>query len=437
MIRMFVQDLSADSAAVLARLDTVLDELTALPLDSYTDGQVLGLWRDLETRLRRLAVTDHAVISQVQSRRLTSSTGHRTEAALARDVLRCSAGQARLRVQAAEALGPRRSLTGEALEPIYAITAAAQATGEVSVEAARLIVRTVERLPDSVQAEKGLEVEAFLVEQARMFDLDSLRLLAHRLTATLDPDGILKDEAYRQTRRYLDLHTRPDGSARIEGELTVEAAETLRTVLDPLAAPREAVDGQQDPRTPGQRRHDGLLTALRLTLRAGLLPASHGLTTTVIVTISEQSLVTGEGTAVTGHGAIISANKARSWLTSSTRLIPVRLTPTGGIATFGRSRRLFTETQRLAMIARDHGCSFPGCDAPPQQCDAHHVEPWDNGGPTDITNGALLCDHHHDHFQQLGWTCQMINNLPNWVPPPWLDPEQKPIKNTAHNPVPV
>jgi len=31
----------------------------------------------------------------------------------------------------------------------------------------------------------------------------------------------------------------------------------------------------------------------------------------------------------------------------------------------------------------------------------------------------------------------MINDIPNWVPPPWLDPEQKPIQNTAHNPVPV
>ena len=28
-------------------------------------------------------------------------------------------------------------------------------------------------------------------------------------------------------------------------------------------------------------------------------------------------------------------------------------------------------------------------------CDAHHTDPWSSGGPTDLTNGVLLCSHHH------------------------------------------
>jgi len=32
-----------------------------------------------------------------------------------------------------------------------------------------------------------------------------------------------------------------------------------------------------------------------------------------------------------------------------------------------------------------------------------------------------------------GWTCQMIDKIPNWIPPPWIDPDQKPRRNTAHH----
>nr|WP_232421869.1 HNH endonuclease signature motif containing protein [Nocardioides sp. Iso805N] len=32
---------------------------------------------------------------------------------------------------------------------------------------------------------------------------------------------------------------------------------------------------------------------------------------------------------------------------------------------------------------------------PATWCDAHHENPWSQGGPTDLTNAALLCGHHH------------------------------------------
>ncbi|MFV0316911.1 MAG: HNH endonuclease signature motif containing protein [Microthrixaceae bacterium] len=44
---------------------------------------------------------------------------------------------------------------------------------------------------------------------------------------------------------------------------------------------------------------------------------------------------------------------------------------------------------------RDGGCVFPGCDQPVSRCDAHHQQPWETGGVTDLVNGALLCRRHH------------------------------------------
>ncbi len=62
----------------------------------------------------------------------------------------------------------------------------------------------------------------------------------------------------------------------------------------------------------------------------------------------------------------------------------------------GRNHRRATPAQYVALTARDGGCVL--CRAHPQQCEAHHILPWNapGKGKTDITNLALLCpDCHH------------------------------------------
>jgi hypothetical protein len=39
--------------------------------------------------------------------------------------------------------------------------------------------------------------------------------------------------------------------------------------------------------------------------------------------------------------------------------------PHGGIISYGRLKRLVPPEMRLALTARDHGCSFPGRNLPP------------------------------------------------------------------------
>ncbi|MGZ4693329.1 MAG: DUF222 domain-containing protein [Acidimicrobiales bacterium] len=70
----------------------------------------------------------------------------------------------------------------------------------------------------------------------------------------------------------------------------------------------------------------------------------------------------------------------------------------------GRDRRWPTRAQRRALARRDGGCVFPGCDAPASWCDAHHVIAWEDLGPTELWNLALLCRHHHGVTHRNGWT---------------------------------
>jgi hypothetical protein len=71
----------------------------------------------------------------------------------------------------------------------------------------------------------------------------------------------------------------------------------------------------------------------------------------------------------------------------------LHLSDTGIPLVLGRSERHATPGQRRALAARDGGCTFPGCDAPTQWCDAHHVTHWQHGGRTDLDELALLCRH--------------------------------------------
>jgi hypothetical protein len=77
---------------------------------------------------------------------------------------------------------------------------------------------------------------------------------------------------------------------------------------------------------------------------------------------------------------------------------------TGQPIDVGRAHRRFTPKQVRALVVRDGGCVFPGCDRTPRWCDAHHLKPWEDHGPTDLDNGCLLCRRHHTLVHHNGWT---------------------------------
>lgn len=79
----------------------------------------------------------------------------------------------------------------------------------------------------------------------------------------------------------------------------------------------------------------------------------------------------------------------------------------GEILDLGRSERTWSAAQATAVIRRDGHCRFPNCDAPPGHCDIHHCHPWERGGPTDITNGVLLCRWHHTYIHRHGWRIEL------------------------------
>lgn len=117
------------------------------------------------------------------------------------------------------------------------------------------------------------------------------------------------------------------------------------------------------------------------------------------------------------------------------------LTVDGRVIDQGRDLRVFTDSQRRAILARDQGCRSPGCDAPASRCQIHHLRPWETGGTTDLANGIAKCAHcHHEHHKR-GWTERLapdgtyVLTTPlgetRTSRPPGLSPPALPLHSTA------
>jgi hypothetical protein len=249
----------------------------------------------------------------------------------------------------------------------------------------------------------------------------------------LDQDGAYRDLERAHRQREFTMRRHDDGTASLSGKLTTEAAEYLATMFDVLAKPAPAADGTRDPRTPAQRRHDALLTGLKLLFTSGSLPSAGGCATTVVLTMGADALATGTGVARTAHGYAVPVEVAKRWLDPEARAILVLLSKTKAIEAYSSTQRLFTEQQRLAMYARDRGCTYPGCDTPLAWTDAHHVTDYKITRRTSVDDGALVCGAHHDSFERMGWKSIMHDGRPHWVPPSFLDQRQKPRRNRMHD----
>ena len=68
----------------------------------------------------------------------------------------------------------------------------------------------------------------------------------------------------------------------------------------------------------------------------------------------------------------LSAGAARR-IACDAGLIPAVLGGPSEVLDWGRARRTATAAQRRALALRDRGCTFPGCDRPPDWCEAHHL----------------------------------------------------------------
>ena len=127
-------------------------------------------------------------------------------------------------------------------------------------------------------------------------------------------------------------------------------------------------------RTPGQRRHDALLTGWKLLFASGRLPNAGGVATMLVLSMDADDFGTDTGVATTGHGYPVPVAVAKRWLDPEARVLLTLLSKTRGILAYCDKQRLFTEQQRWAMFARDRRLHLPRLRRPARlaRCPPRH-----------------------------------------------------------------
>jgi hypothetical protein len=80
------------------------------------------------------------------------------------------------------------------------------------------------------------------------------------------------------------------------------------------------------------------------------------------------------------------------------------------ILDYGRATRTIPVDLFNALVLRDEGCRWPGCDRPAAWCDGHHLQPWHQGGTTGLDNLVLCCRRHHHRLHQPGWHAKLLGD---------------------------
>ncbi|MEV7573515.1 HNH endonuclease signature motif containing protein [Pseudarthrobacter sp. NPDC089323] len=152
---------------------------------------------------------------------------------------------------------------------------------------------------------------------------------------------------------------------------------------------------------------------------AGNVPTPR---TDVLVTVPVFALLgmTDETATLDGYGPI-PASMARKLLADGAESFTrVLIDPRDGAPLeIGRTSYRLTKAMGQALTLRDGKCTFPGCNNNALDNEADHLQAWQHGGTTGISNLAQLCPKHHRLKHNSGWTPTQAtkNEPPGWTSP--------------------
>ena len=297
-------------------------------------------------------------------------------------------GAARERVRVARALGS------------LPLLADALARGELSYAKVRALTRVATS-----------ETEERLLAVGRAGTADHVERIV-RGWRWMDRKSEAQDNARRHARRELQVYQSGDGMVVIRGRLTPEVGAVLMQALN---AARETLyaqtrpqdfdspkDGSAETPTMAQQQADALALLAETALHHGIDPGAPGERYQVVVHVDAAPLADPDapGQSVLEEGARVSAETSRRLACDANKVVMTHGLD-GHVVEVGARTRTIPPALRRALHHRDRGCRFPGCTVRVGQ--GHHIRHWAQGGPTTLSNLALLCRRHHRAVHEEGY----------------------------------
>jgi hypothetical protein len=413
-------DLPEPLARALATIGCALDVLADVDPAGLTGRGTEQLALGLHALAERAAAGVTATLPLVERDGLWALDAEATFPRWVARRLGLSVASARSRVRLARTLRDHLPATRDAVR-----------AGEIGTEAtAAIAVAATSQARRDVLADRGHACnEAFLVEQARRLPVDDLRAVVRVWSCHADPDTDERGFREATEREHLTLSRLPYGY-RVDGQLTAEHGQQLSTALAGLT-PVPAAD---DARSTAQRRAQALADLARTVIEHHPVGAGRVSRPRVSVLVDHATLAGLVERGLRRAGDAQGAADREGSGTGAARFTPddlrtgaffadgthvprdvldrlacdgelqrILFAPDGEVIDVGRTRRIFTGAARTAVVARDGRCAYPGCSAPPQIGEVHHVRHWvRDGGHTEPRNGVLLCYHHHEVVHRRG-----------------------------------
>jgi hypothetical protein len=222
----------------------------------------------------------------------------------------------------------------------------------------------------------------------------------------VDRHAEAREAARQHASRALHVYRDDDGTVVLRGRLAPEVGALL---LQALTAARETLyqrtranNPEADPPTMAQQQADALALLAETALHHGIDPGAPGERYQVVVHVDAAVLADADapGQSVLEDGARVPAGTSQRLACDASRVV-MRHDQEGRVLEVGARTRTIPPALRRALHHRDRGCRFPGCGMPFGQ--GHHIRHWAQGGPTTLSNLALLCRRHHRAVHEEGY----------------------------------
>ncbi|UQE73746.1 HNH endonuclease [Gordonia sp. PP30] len=406
-------------ADLVAVIDAAEESLAGAPLAALSEDGLLALLESREETRRKSVVADAALLVEISDRGAYQRAGYTTLHQLLAHGLRIGEAESRRRRVTAASVGRFTAMAGERLAPKYPATAAAVTDGAIGDGHVWAIDEVMDKIPASVDPEQRARAEELLAAAARTLNPAGVTIVGNRILAHLDPDGTLADDKDRQRQAKFRLSAQdrqlmsavqarltPQLRAEFEVMFTRWAAPGMNNPDDP-DSPHGAADqpgldpavlaaaAERDTRLLGRRQHDALLALLAWANAQSVHAKPESLRNQIVVTVTDEDLARGAGVAWTATGTRMPVSDLVRMAADAVPYLAVFAKATGQPLYLGRAHRLASRAQRLALFARDRGCTAPGCTRPFTQTQAHHMPDWQDGGPTDIDHLGGACGKHN------------------------------------------
>lgn len=418
--------MSSDRLVAAHRLlQQALTELADAAGAGAGDDELLSVLTVCEGATRTLDRVTVGALADLDRRATFTQRGYRCAATALRHLLGWERFDARRRLLAAEQVRPRTGLDGTPLPPRLPATTQAFDTGTASLRHVEAVAKvlgshTAARLSPSDWSAAETQLGAWIPDCTP----GELQIRGTQLVEALDADGPEPDEHPPTPTNEVFLTRNTDGvGGTLKGRIDDAAMfDAVATLLDTHAKPRTA----DDDRPAGQRHAEALADACAFVLDHGSstqVPECGGRRPHLTVTVRLHDLENRARAACLDLGATLTPQALRMLCCDAT-VTPVVLNGTAQPLDVGRATRVVPDGLRRALTTRDRGCAH--CARPPSWCEAHHIQPWQHGGPTALTNLVLLCRACHRLIHHAGWDVRLVNGHPQFHPPTWIDPTRRP-----------